>query len=166
MARHGSTFQNFSIPIASFDNTVNKQIREERKRLKEKIYASMKQFGGENSILWTSRKRSWLYSMLSMMCYLQDHSEIDFIKSFDELNNDWTFEFSIDDPGVREAFSKGHPLDFSLCYGCGKKATFTCSKCFLIQYCSKECSINKWPYHKRICKHMIELILYKGDRRE
>ena len=34
---------------------------------------------------------------------------------------------------------------------CEKKHKYTCSKCMKISYCSKECSVQYWPYHKKLC---------------
>ena len=40
---------------------------------------------------------------------------------------------------------------------CKKKHNFTCSKCMKISYCSKECSVQFWPYHKKICKTLQDI---------
>ena len=40
---------------------------------------------------------------------------------------------------------------------CGKKHKFTCSKSMKISYCSKECSVQYWPYHKKLCKALQEI---------
>ena len=43
-------------------------------------------------------------------------------------------------------------------YGkCKKKHKFTCSRCKKISYCSKECSVQFWPYHKKICKTLQDI---------
>ena len=40
---------------------------------------------------------------------------------------------------------------------CEKKHQYTCSKCMKISYCSKECSVQYWPYHKKLCKALQEI---------
>ena len=40
---------------------------------------------------------------------------------------------------------------------CEKKHKYTCSKCMKISYCSKECSVQYWPYHKKLCKALQEI---------
>ena len=40
---------------------------------------------------------------------------------------------------------------------CEKKHKYTCSKCMKISYCSKECSVKYWPYHKKLCKALQEI---------
>ncbi|KAJ6465152.1 hypothetical protein C8R47DRAFT_991632 [Mycena vitilis] len=36
---------------------------------------------------------------------------------------------------------------------CLKPGTMTCSKCFLVKYCSRECQARHWKSHKSDCKH-------------
>jgi hypothetical protein len=40
---------------------------------------------------------------------------------------------------------------FKTCIQCGIKAKFMCNSCKLIRYCSKDCQIENWEYHCKIC---------------
>ena len=40
---------------------------------------------------------------------------------------------------------------------CKNKSKFTCSKCMKVSYCSKDCSIQYWQYHKKICKEIRKI---------
>ena len=40
---------------------------------------------------------------------------------------------------------------------CKKRSKFTCSKCMKVSYCSKDCSIQYWRYHKKICKEIRDI---------
>ena len=40
---------------------------------------------------------------------------------------------------------------------CKNQGKFTCSKCKKVSYCSKECSIQYWRYHKTICNAITEI---------
>ncbi|KAF9733843.1 hypothetical protein PMIN04_012859 [Paraphaeosphaeria minitans] len=44
---------------------------------------------------------------------------------------------------------------------CEKEARLTCVKCKLVQYCSKECQIADWTFHKAICKSTLLKTTYK-----
>jgi hypothetical protein len=35
---------------------------------------------------------------------------------------------------------------------CSRKATHYCAHCKLIQYCSRDCQVKHWPFHKKVCK--------------
>jgi hypothetical protein len=35
--------------------------------------------------------------------------------------------------------------------GCRKVASFTCSKCKIQRYCSRDCQVKHWPTHKANC---------------
>ena len=35
---------------------------------------------------------------------------------------------------------------------CKNESKFTCSKCKTVKYCSKECSVKFWMFHKEECK--------------
>ena len=65
------------------------------------------------------------------------------------------------DAGVTSLGNKMYALDLSsqaLNYkSCKKEHKFTCSKCMKVSYCSKECSIQYWPYHKKLCKALQEI---------
>ena len=41
------------------------------------------------------------------------------------------------------------------CYGCAKEiervALSVCSRCMIVQYCSRECQVSDWPYHENSC---------------
>ena len=40
---------------------------------------------------------------------------------------------------------------------CFERNKLTCSRCNKVSYCSKECSIKFWPYHKKLCKALHEI---------
>jgi len=45
------------------------------------------------------------------------------------------------------------------CYGCQKQlkreSLSVCSRCMVIQYCSRECQVAHWPKHRRACDEMV-----------
>ncbi|KAJ5835629.1 hypothetical protein N7447_001655 [Penicillium robsamsonii] len=43
------------------------------------------------------------------------------------------------------------------------KANNTCSRCFLVVYCSKECQKEHWPTHKEDCKNSLAQDSWKPD---
>jgi tetratricopeptide (TPR) repeat protein len=38
------------------------------------------------------------------------------------------------------------------CWLCGKAGTFTCSRCSMAHYCSRECQLKNWKAHKTFCQ--------------
>ncbi|SJL18689.1 uncharacterized protein ARMOST_22288 [Armillaria ostoyae] len=41
---------------------------------------------------------------------------------------------------------------------CPRDGTLTCSGCFLVRYCSKECQLAHWKLHKKDCKNPLKSI--------
>lgn len=54
-----------------------------------------------------------------------------------------------------------------LCRHCGRrmewKALKECSKCEVVQYCSKECQVAHWPEHREACKFWSQESLSRGN---
>jgi plasmid rolling circle replication initiator protein Rep len=44
---------------------------------------------------------------------------------------------------------------YTICNLCENKATYQCGKCKITRYCSKECQIEDWERHKKICKKLF-----------
>eukprot|EP01091_Cochliopodium_minus_P015531 TRINITY_DN5561_c0_g1_i1.p1 TRINITY_DN5561_c0_g1~~TRINITY_DN5561_c0_g1_i1.p1 ORF type:complete len:206 (-),score=34.58 TRINITY_DN5561_c0_g1_i1:549-1166(-) len=44
-----------------------------------------------------------------------------------------------------------------ICSNCKEPSKFVCSKCKFDRYCSKECQVICWSYHKTICERMKEI---------
>ena len=40
------------------------------------------------------------------------------------------------------------------CYHCQNNNFARCSRCHIVPYCSKQCQIEHWRYHKKICKKL------------
>ena len=51
-------------------------------------------------------------------------------------------------------------MDYILCGNeeCRKKSNYTCSRCKLVKYCSKECQVFHWDNHKKECGKMNKLV--------
>jgi len=45
------------------------------------------------------------------------------------------------------------PPNSNFCAICQSVSTLRCSSCSSIYYCSRECQISHWPYHKQYCSH-------------
>ncbi len=41
------------------------------------------------------------------------------------------------------------------CWLCGKAGTFTCSRCNMARYCSRECQVKNWKAHETFCGHRV-----------
>jgi hypothetical protein len=46
--------------------------------------------------------------------------------------------------------------EYNICNICKKNAKFQCGKCNTTRYCSKECQLDDWPRHKKICTILEE----------
>lgn len=67
----------------------------------------------------------------------------------------------------REA-RKISPIKTGMCYGCftetGRVALSVCSKCMIYQFCSKECQVANWPYHRIECDKMSDIHKQRTQR--
>lgn len=41
--------------------------------------------------------------------------------------------------------------NMKICYTCHSPASFSCSRCSSVNYCSQECQTSHWPFHKQYC---------------
>lgn len=57
----------------------------------------------------------------------------------------------------------------TLCHGydCKKPGIYTCGRCKLARYCSKECQVSNWKYHKITCTKVDTgiCVIYKSSQR-
>ena len=48
----------------------------------------------------------------------------------------------------------------ALCTSCKKKpGIYTCSQCYAVKFCSKDCQKEMWLNHKKLCKTVFKLVL-------
>jgi hypothetical protein len=59
-----------------------------------------------------------------------------------------------------------HQIKMGECFGCGKKMGFNnllyCTRCSVVNYCSKKCQVEHWPRHKGKCKAATANITLDG----
>ncbi len=54
-------------------------------------------------------------------------------------------------------------MGIHVCECCGKeKSCKTCSMCHKAYYCSRECQVKRWPFHKQLCAIKNDLIACKA----
>ena len=40
------------------------------------------------------------------------------------------------------------------CVVCGNEGIFICGRCQYVKYCSRDCQLEDWHYHKTLCKNI------------
>lgn len=71
---------------------------------------------------------------------------------------DHTLFASIPDSQLKPLPEKIYIYFGKQCIQCNKDATFYCSKCELIRYCSVKCQRSNWAHHKHICCEIKETV--------
>lgn len=64
-------------------------------------------------------------------------------------NSEFFVENNVDEGGQKKSDGAGEKRNY--CGHCGAAAEKKCSKCQKTFYCGRECQIENWPIHKRIC---------------
>lgn len=82
------------------------------------------------------------------------HSWVYFSSLFSKTQKGMTFELTLRPSSVPVILSATGPASCAQC--AAVNPTFTCKKCKLVRYCSRQCQVANWKIHKENCKKLTK----------
>ncbi|XP_052902024.1 zinc finger MYND domain-containing protein 10 homolog [Anopheles moucheti] len=108
-------------------------------------------------LLRTARRIGWEEIVAKQRKIFIDLGDHDVIEMAMRITNVYNIDLLEKYTEQEEKYSKQSEADQSgtkVCGNCGASAAKKCSGCLLVFYCTRDCQLEHWPYHKELCSQL------------